>query len=274
MHASITSARFPAAAILVAATVLAAGAQASPVASPASGPVSGEPAGRPVIVTGSVPDEASKAAIVERLAALYGRDRVIDEITVEGVVAPANWTRYVTAMLDDDLRQVSRGELHVDGNSVRLAGEVGSEDHRRALADRMAASLNPTWSIRNQLEVGDRRQDMLDEALDGRIIEFQSGSAALTAQGRSVLDEMARALAGIQGSRVEVVGHTDAVGDRQDNIRLSLARASEVKAYLVGRGIPGERLGVMGYGPDRPLADNDTDQGRARNRRIEFKVLD
>lgn len=229
---------------------------------------------RPVIATGSVPDEASKAAIIERLSGIYGRERVIDEISVEGVVAPANWTRYVTAMLDEDLRQVSRGELHVDGNSVRLSGEVVSEERRRGLADRMAASLNPTWSIRNQLEVADRRQGLLDEALAGRIIEFQSGSAALTAQGREVLDEMARALGSIQGSRVEVAGHTDAVGDRQGNIRLSLARASEVKAYLVERGIPGERLGVMGYGPDRPLADNDSEQGRARNRRIEFKVLD
>ena len=270
MHARSTPTRPAVIALVFVALALAQSAQAQPDASPAPG----ERAGRPVIVTGSVPDEASKAAIVERLASLYGRERVIDEIAVEAVVAPANWTRYVTAMLDEDLLQVGRGEVHVEGNSVRLAGEVHSEDGRRALAERMAASLNPTWSIRNQLEVIDRRQDLLDAALAGRIIEFQSGSAALTAQGRLVLDEMARALAGIQGSRVEVVGHTDAVGDRQDNIRLSLARASEVKAYLVERGIPGERLGVTGYGPDRPLADNDSEQGRARNRRIEFKVLD
>lgn len=270
MHVHTTRTRPAALTLLVVALALAGGAESQSVETPAPG----AQGGRPVIVTGSVPDEASKAAIVERLASLYGRERVIDEIAVEAVVAPANWTRYVTAMLDEDLLQVGRGEIHVEGNSVRLAGEVHSEDRRRVVAERMAASLNPTWSIRNQLEVVDRRQDLLDAALADRIIEFQSGSAALTAQGRMVLDEMARALAGIQGSRVEVVGHTDAVGDRQDNIRLSLARASEVKAYLVGRGIPGERLGVMGYGPDRPLADNDSEQGRARNRRIEFNVLD
>lgn len=272
MHVHTTRTRPAAITLLAVALALAGGAESQ--SQPVEAPAPGAQDGRPVIVTGSVPDEASKAAIVERLASLYGRERVIDEIAVEAVVAPANWTRYVTAMLDEDLLQVGRGEIHVDGNSIRLAGEVHSEDGRRMLAERMAASLNPTWSIRNQLEVVDRRQDLLDAALADRIIEFQSGSAALTAQGRLVLDEMARALAGIQGSRVEVVGHTDAVGDRQDNIRLSLARASEVRAYLVGRGIPGERLGVMGYGPDRPLADNDSEQGRARNRRIEFNVLD
>lgn len=270
MYPRTTAPRSPASGVLAAAIWLA----TFTLAGVATAQAAESRATRPVIATGSVPDEASKAAIIERLSTIYGRERVIDEITVKGVAAPANWTRYVTAMLDEDLRHVSGGEVHVDGNSVRVSGEVDSEQRRLELADRMAATLNPTWSIRNQLEVGNRRQALLDEALAGRIVEFQSGSAALTTQGRSVLDEMARALAGIEGSRVEVVGHTDAVGDRQGNIRLSLARASEVKAYLVERGIPGERLGVMGYGPDRPLADNDSDEGRARNRRIEFTVLD
>ena len=269
MHARLPVLWIPALALLAGTLATTPDLHAQPDAGTAAG--GGQ---RPVIVTGSVPDEASKAAIIERLSGIYGRERVIDEISVEGVVAPANWSRYVTAMLEDDLRHVSRGEVHIEGNSVRLSGEVASDDRRRGLANRMAASLNPTWSIRNQLEVADRRQDLLDDALAGRIIEFQSGSAALTTQGREVLDEMARALGSIEGSRVEVVGHTDAVGDRQGNIRLSLARASEVKAYLVERGIPGERLGVMGFGPDQPLADNDSEQGRARNRRIEFKVLD
>ena len=74
------------------------------------------------------------------------------------------------------------------------------------------------------------------------------------------------------GRRVEVIGHTDALGNRPGNISLSLARAQAVKAYLVGKGLPPERLQTSGMGPDQPVAGNDTEAGRARNRRIEFRV--
>ena len=72
--------------------------------------------------------------------------------------------------------------------------------------------------------------------------------------------------------RVEVIGHTDAQGSRASNVALSLARAQAVKSYLVGRGLDNERIATSGMGPDQPVADNLTEQGRARNRRIEFRV--
>lgn len=229
--------------------------------------------GRPVIATGSVPDEATKAAIIARLSALYGAQRVIDQIAVENVVAPPNWDQHLVAMLDENVLAISPGEIHVDGNTVRISGEVASEAGRLAVANRMAGALNPTYTIRNQLEVGARPQALLDAALADRIVEFRSGSAALTARGQQVLDEMAEALGGLGDSRVELIGHTDAIGDRRSNIQLSLDRAGAVKQYLEGLGVPGSRLSVRGAGPDDPVADNDTEEGRARNRRIEFRVL-
>src|SRR5690606_18673508 len=116
-------------------------------------------------------------------------------------------------------------------------------------------------------------QAVLDEALADRIIEFQSGSATLAPAGQAILDEMVLAMAQLGDRQVQVVGHTDDVGSRAANIALSMQRAIAVKAYLEQQGVDADNLSVQGFGPDRPVADNATDQGRARNRRIEFRVL-
>ena len=89
---------------------------------------------------------------------------------------------------------------------------------------------------------------------------------------RPLLDEMAQVMVRFKERRFEVIGHTDAQGARAANVALSLARAQAVKNYLVAKGLPADRLNTSGQGPDRPVASNDTEAGRARNRRIEFRV--
>jgi len=76
----------------------------------------------------------------------------------------------------------------------------------------------------------------------------------------------------LKGQKFEVIGHTDNVGLRASNQNLSQARAEAVRNYLAGKGIPAETLMASGQGPDRPIASNDTVEGRARNRRIEFRM--
>jgi OOP family OmpA-OmpF porin len=114
---------------------------------------------------------------------------------------------------------------------------------------------------------------MLDAALANRIIEFESGKATLADSGKAILDQMSDVLLRLKDKKVEVIGHTDNAGSRAGNLSLSQARAEAVKAYVVGRGVKAEMVSVSGEGPDRPVADNRTAEGRARNRRIEFKVV-
>ena len=103
-----------------------------------------------------------------------------------------------------------------------------------------------------------------------RGVTFASGRDQLTASSYAVLDELAEQLIAAPTLKLEISGHTDATGTRTANIRLSLARAEAVRAYLVLQGVPGERLVARGYGPDRPIANNRTAQGRAMNRRVEL----
>ena len=74
--------------------------------------------------------------------------------------------------------------------------------------------------------------------------------------------------------RIELSGHTDAVGSHDSNVDLSQRRAKAVKLYLVDSGIDSSRIEPQGFGPDKPIADNETTAGRAENRRIEFELLD
>lgn len=101
-------------------------------------------------------------------------------------------------------------------------------------------------------------------------VTFRTGSAELLPDAVAKLEEVVRTLQQNPEIEVEISGHTDNTGSRQNNIDLSLARADAVKTYLVGRGIDAFRLRVKGYGPDRPVAPNSTAEGRMKNRRIEF----
>lgn len=227
----------------------------------------------PVVVSGTVADEASKAALLERLRGLYGAARVVDQLAVGSVATPANWNEYVQRLIGPNLKLIKGGQLRVEGNNVSLRGDVASEAQRQQIAGDIASALNPTYIVNNGLRVAASEQSVLDAALADRIIEFESGKAALTPAGMEVLNQMAAAMHKLKGVKVEVIGHTDNAGSRAGNLSLSQARAEAVKAYVVSQGIAGELIAVSGEGPDRPVADNRTAEGRARNRRIEFKVI-
>jgi len=225
-----------------------------------------------VVVSGTVPDEATRVAILNRARELYGSDRVVDRLVLGAVVAPPQWSQYVHKLLSPQLKQVRHGQLTVQGQTIELKGEVPNEAVRQEVASQVASSLNPTYTVRNGLRVAVREQAVVDQTLANRIIEFEPGSAVLRPEGALILDELARTLLSMGERRLEVIGHTDAQGSRGANVALSLARAQAVKSYLVNRGLVAERIATSGMGPDQPVADNATEAGRARNRRIEFRV--
>ena len=230
-------------------------------------------AAAPIVVSGTVADDASKAALLARLRAVYGAERVVDQLAVGRVSAPPNWNEHVARLIGPNLKLVTRGQLQIDGTSVILRGDVASESQKQQIAGELALNLDPSYTVNNGLRVAVSEQGMLDAALADRIIEFESGKAALTDSGKNILDQMSVALLRLKDKKVEVIGHTDNAGSRAGNLSLSQARAEAVKAYVVGRGVNPEMVSVSGEGPDRPVADNRTPEGRARNRRIEFKVV-
>ncbi|HEY4298373.1 MAG TPA: OmpA family protein [Paraburkholderia sp.] len=225
-----------------------------------------------VVVGGKVPDEATKAAVLARLRDTYGAANVVDQIEVADVATPPNWSTNVQKLIGPQLKQISKGQLKIDGTQIDVKGEVRNESQRQQLASDMANALNPTYTIKNGLRVSASEQGLLDQTLANRTIEFETGSATLTPQGRAILDQMAAAMVKMTTRTVAIIGHTDNSGNRSSNIALSQARADAVKGYLVAKGIAPQQMTTTGVGPDQPIASNDTTDGRARNRRIEFRA--
>jgi len=104
-------------------------------------------------------------------------------------------------------------------------------------------------------------------------VNFESGKASLSSEAYPVLVNAAQVLIANPDMKVEVQGHTDNIGSDSFNKKLSEQRAETVKRFLVAKGVNASRLSTVGVGSSNPVSDNKTAEGRALNRRIEFKVL-
>jgi outer membrane protein OmpA-like peptidoglycan-associated protein len=105
-------------------------------------------------------------------------------------------------------------------------------------------------------------------------ILFQLGKAILTTGSYAELDKLYGILTDNPQMKIEISGHTDKTGSEPLNFKLSEDRAKSVVEYLVRKGIDRSRLEYRGYGSLQPIADNGTEAGRAKNRRVEFKILE
>lgn len=122
------------------------------------------------------------------------------------------------------------------------------------------------------LKPGFTAQDLV-QALNFDVINFASGSAAIPPESTDFLNKAAAAIRSAPaGTVIEVAGHTDNTGDPASNLQLSQQRAAAVRDYLISQGVAPTSLVAKGYGDTRPVGSNDTDEGKFRNRRIEFTV--
>lgn len=131
----------------------------------------------------------------------------------------------------------------------------------------LAIALQP---VKDEPVVSDRAE--ADGAIAFRNVLFTSGSAELLPVSGDELDRLAELLSKAPGYSVEIVGHTDNIGEDDDNLQLSRQRAEAVRDYLVAAGISPARISTRGDGETKPIDTNDTEAGRARNRRTTFRL--
>ena len=167
-----------------------------------------------------------------------------------------------------------------------LSGGDATERRQRALVGVGVGGLTggAIGAYQDRQEAELRRQTAgtgVEVSRDGDVIKlnlpdgvtFDFGKANLKSQFYPALDNVASTLAEFNQTIVEVSGHTDSVGSDAANQTLSVQRANAVGNYLIGRGLVRERFEIVGFGETRPVASNDTDSGRALNRRVEIRVL-
>jgi outer membrane protein OmpA-like peptidoglycan-associated protein len=119
--------------------------------------------------------------------------------------------------------------------------------------------------------IEEEEQEVLNTAFSN--LEFETGGAVIKASSYSSLDELAELLKKRTEYRLQVSGHTDNVGSAESNLRLSERRARAVETYLTNRGVTKAQIEVKWFGQTQPLYPNDTAEGRAKNRRVEMKVI-
>jgi outer membrane protein OmpA-like peptidoglycan-associated protein len=138
---------------------------------------------------------------------------------------------------------------------------------RSAINDRPSAMPPPT----SELTEASLANSLIEyRPLDLYGIHFNTGSSEIQAQSLPVVAMIGQALAANPDIKIQISGHTDNVGNEAANLKLSQDRAAALKAALVSKyGISPDRIATAGYGDTRPIADNDTEEGRAQNRRTE-----
>lgn len=217
----------------------------TPAAAPAPAKVNASWADGKLTLMGEVASESDKKRLVDAAVAAYGAAHVNEQLTVKsGLGAVSGVT--LTGIVPSDAEKATRGEvaskafapLSVD-NQLSVQAPVAATD----------ASKAPDCSKAMQLQV-----------------QFATGSAQLTAASTRYLDDVVSCIS----SPMLVGGHTDNRGSDATNARLSAARAEAVKAYLVSKGVKAELLSAEGFGASKPIADNSSADGRAKNRRIEL----
>jgi outer membrane protein OmpA-like peptidoglycan-associated protein len=118
----------------------------------------------------------------------------------------------------------------------------------------------------------ERVNEGIKVTLPERMVNFGFDSSELSATSRANLDKLADILKNNEDTNINIYGHTDSKGTDSYNQALSERRAAAVKSYLVGKGVASSRMYTMGMGESDPKSSNDTEAGRADNRRVEFAI--
>ncbi len=170
--------------------------------------------------------------------------------------------------LNNRLGASEQGRLAAEGQLNQTRQELESERQARLEAERRAQEALDQLS-----KIASVKQEArgLVITLSGSVL-FASGKSALLPAAQDRLSQVADALKGSPNRDITIEGHTDSRGSAALNEALSLKRAESVRSYLAERGVPAERMKAVGLGPQRPVADNASAEGRANNRRVEIVI--
>jgi len=261
----------------------------TPPQQPEPEPVSTVPAsllvqskGQEITLSGIVGDEADAEALRNGVGNLFGQNGFKDELKIDSTVAKANWLDDALSVISE-VRDVAGFGINISGDQMLLSGTTVDREQGRDLSIAATEIAGNKLDVLNNFAIdsnilgleGDLlAQSLLQEldALPTRNIVFNKNSITLTSRAQEVLDDVAAAILGYEDLVVEIAGHTDSSGEAVRNLRLSKDRAAAVRDYLVSQNVPGNRLSPIGYGETAPISDNNTANGRAANRRIEFNL--
>jgi OOP family OmpA-OmpF porin len=238
-----------------------------------------------VILGGVVPDDSALRVVEIYAAARFGQSKIKPAMTLAGPGVPVDWNAVALVALDA-LSGVSEGEAELSPGRIAVRGTVADPVAARRLHQLMEGEVPEGYAVESALNVdlpaqvavmpltAPRCAKILAAAAKAQPILFAPGSAVFEAGSRKVLDQFSEILRRCDSGQIEIGGHTDSQGSEELNQRLSQARAEAVLDALIARGVTLDRMSARGYGEQQPVATNQSEAGRALNRRIEFHAQD
>ena len=197
---------------------------------------------------------------------------------------PADWSIRILAAIEA-LSNLSNGAVIVEPTRLEITGKTGTQgagaEISRLLIERLgqtaAFDVNVTYVPELDpiaaLPTPEECIDKIVGVTEGRKITFDPSSAVLAGDAQLVMDDIAEILQRCSELKIEVAGFTDSQGSEGGNLRLSQERADAVLTALRERRVPVSTYTAIGYGEADPIADNETEEGREANRRIEFRLI-
>ncbi len=238
-----------------------------------------------VDLNGVVPSQKIKDNVLRLAQRKFGFAGVNDNLSVQKAETIAGLTtKSYTKITQAILQAVSRlgdGQASLTAEGLRLSGGAYYQGALKQVEDFLNGTLPADLAFQSDLKVAEpgaavaaeECQTLLRGALETNSILFQSGKATISADSFGLLDGLIYTARRCTESRIQIEGHTDSDGDAGTNQALSEKRAASVVTYLTGAGVEQDRLDAMGFGETKPVADNGTPEGKAKNRRIEFVIL-
>jgi OOP family OmpA-OmpF porin len=235
-----------------------------------------DPVAQTLTLTGYVPDNNVHAALVAAAGRKFFNEKVVDNLKAS-VGAPAGFSGAVIPALGA-LSRLSTGTLVISDHEVKLSGDAFYEAAAGQIRAALTKDLPRGWQGKPEISVKPAAapvdatvcQQLFSDLLGKGKIRFEPGRAVIDPDSAGLLDRLTETAMRCPAANIEIAGHTEAAGG--DDQALSEKRAQAVADYLVQAGLPAERFKATGYGSLQPLASNDTDEGKAQNRRIEFLV--
>ncbi|MGR3837402.1 MAG: OmpA family protein [Cognatishimia sp.] len=236
-----------------------------------------------VQLRGKLGTDLSRTTIRSYAQARFGSDSIYDATRLAEAL-PIGWANRVMAGLDA-LSELHNGAMNVTPDLIEISGQSGRQDAGTRVSQVLALklgdgaqfdlrvtyneALNPLASLPTPAEC---IADIQATQADGKIV-FEPGKGALDSSAGPILDQIAEILKACSGIRLQIQGHTDSQGRESMNQALSQNRAQSVLAALRERRVLTGNFEAVGYGESQPIADNETEEGREANRRIEFVLL-
>ncbi len=249
-----------------------------------------------VLIEGYVPSKELHDRLISELSAEFGKENISDNLKIKAD-APKDW-QYISEFLVKKLTTVDYGDLNITGNSYVFNAHLPTYEKKveflNGIKEIMSNADNHFGRYRGDYvitaPIADAQttkkeeaskaqknadcQESLDSVIGDKKVYFDYDKSTIKSTSYPLLDSIVATLqtCDFDGKHLEVGGYTDSIGRASYNKKLSQRRAQSVVIYLANKGVKSSNMVAIGYGESSPIASNKTKDGRAKNRRIEFKI--